>query len=57
MNHHGITRAYYRNTIGVILVYNVTNAESLKSMNMWLKEIYDNSNEAVGILILGNKAD
>ena len=38
-----ITRAYYKNAIGVILVYDLNNPDSLKSIDLWLGEIRDNS--------------
>ena len=39
-----ITRAYYKNAIGVLLVYDLANADTLRSIDSWLNEIHDNSN-------------
>ena len=52
-----ITRAYYRNAIGVILVYDLTAPASLKSLDSWLAEIADNSNPLAEVVLVGNKTD
>ena len=31
-----ITRAYYKNAIGVLLVYDLSNEDTLKSIDSWL---------------------
>lgn len=52
-----ITRAYYKNAIGVILVYDLSNPTSLNTIDSWIKEIYDNYNDKAQIMLVGNKAD
>lgn len=42
-----ITRSYYKNTIGVILMFDVTNRKSFENIESWLSEIKDHVNESV----------
>jgi len=52
-----IASAYYREANGILLVYDITDKETFNRIPFWLKEIRDNSNERVKIIIVGNKAD
>eukprot|EP00062_Callorhinchus_milii_P027006 gi/632989795/ref/XP_007883839.1/ PREDICTED: ras-related protein Rab-35-like [Callorhinchus milii] len=49
-----ITSTYYRNTHGVIIVYDVTNPESFVNVKRWLHEISQNCDSVCKILV-GNK--
>ncbi|KAG9510254.1 Ras-related protein Rab-35 [Fragariocoptes setiger] len=51
-----ITSTYYRGTHGVVVVYDVTNAKSFKSIQRWLLEI-DQYCESVNRILVGNKND
>lgn len=51
-----ITSTYYRNTHGVIIVYDVTNPESFVNVKRWLNEISENCDNVCKILV-GNKND
>lgn len=51
-----ITSTYYRNTHGVIVVYDVTNPESFVNVKRWLHEIGQNCDSVCKILV-GNKND
>ncbi|XP_064425725.1 ras-related protein Rab-35 [Latimeria chalumnae] len=51
-----ITSTYYRNTHGVIIVYDITNAESFVNVKRWLHEIGQNCDSVCKILV-GNKND
>eukprot|EP01135_Chromosphaera_perkinsii_P006075 Nk52_evm6s390 gene=Nk52_evmTU6s390 len=53
-----LTSSYYRGCQGVVLVYDVCNAESFENIEMWLNEldIYTSNNEVVKMLV-GNKID
>lgn len=52
-----VTRQYYRDCDGVILVYDVTNKASFISLTTWLSEINDYGPKDVNIVIAGNKID
>uniref|UniRef100_A0AAY5KJM4 Ras-related protein Rab-35 n=1 Tax=Esox lucius TaxID=8010 RepID=A0AAY5KJM4_ESOLU len=51
-----ITSTYYRNTHGVIIVYDVTNPDSFVNVKRWLNEITQNCDNVCKILV-GNKND
>uniref|UniRef100_UPI00358E39B1 ras-related protein Rab-35-like n=1 Tax=Myxine glutinosa TaxID=7769 RepID=UPI00358E39B1 len=51
-----ITSTYYRGTHGVIVVYDVTSAESFVNVQRWLQEIGDNCDDVCRVLV-GNKND
>lgn len=51
-----ITSTYYRNTHGVIVVYDVTNPESFVNVKRWLHEITQNCDSVCTVLV-GNKDD
>uniref|UniRef100_A0A3B3T5L8 Ras-related protein Rab-35 n=1 Tax=Paramormyrops kingsleyae TaxID=1676925 RepID=A0A3B3T5L8_9TELE len=51
-----ITSTYYRGTHGVIVVYDVTSAESFVNVKRWLHEINQNCDNVCRILV-GNKND
>jgi len=49
---------YYRGAVGALLVYDVTNKLSFKSLEYWIKELGDFvKDEKMVIAIAGNKCD
>lgn len=52
-----ITRSYYRGSIGVILVYDITNRDSFNNIMKWLDETKNYANDKVTMLLVGNKTD
>jgi len=52
-----ITSAYYRGADGIIMVYDVTSAESFDHVEEWLSEVDRYANENTSKLLVGNKAD
>jgi len=52
-----ITMAYYRNAMGVLLVYDVTDRETFDNVRHWLKNIENNASEDIAIILIGNKTD
>jgi len=53
-----LTSSYYRGTEGIILVYDVTDRNSFKDIDMWLREIsmYATKQDVIKLLV-GNKED
>ncbi len=51
-----MTSMYYRGTHGVIFVYDVTDADTFKSIKKWLHEI-DQNCDRVSRVLVGNKVD
>lgn len=52
-----LTKQYYRNKEGIILVYDMTNRSSFNNLAKWMSEINENSEDSVCIIIVGNKFD
>ena len=52
-----ITRQYYRNTNGALLVFDLTNPKSLERINEWLMDLKSENQSDVVIFLVGNKSD
>ena len=52
-----ITRSFYRNADGVLLVYNIKDRTSFDNCKFWLNEIRQNSTLDVLIYLIGNQLD
>jgi small GTP-binding protein len=52
-----ISKAYYRNAVGVILVFDITDRKSFDDLNSWLNDIHTLCDTNAVIQLIGNKAD
>lgn len=52
-----ITRGYYRNAIGAIIVYDVSNRESFNNIAKWLDEAKASGPSSLAFVLVGNKSD
>ena len=52
-----ITRSYYRDAAGALLVYDITRRESFNHLGRWLEEARVNGNKNMTIMLIGNKSD
>ena len=52
-----IQASYYKGANGILVVYDITNRESLEHVNSWLIEIEKNGNKNVYKFLIGNKND
>ena len=50
-------KQYYKDSDGIILVYDVTNKSSFDNLKNWIKEIKNESSKNTPIFIIGNKTD
>ena len=55
--YRSITRSFYRNADGVILVYDISSKKSFESCEFWMTEIRNNSASDIIISMLGNQCD
>jgi small GTP-binding protein len=52
-----ISKAYYRNAVGVILVFDITDRNSFDDLTTWLNDIRTLCDANAVIQLIGNKAD
>lgn len=52
-----ITRGYYRNAIGAIVCYDISNKESFNHVARWLEEAQSNGPSCLFFILVGNKSD
>jgi small GTP-binding protein len=52
-----ITRQYYRDTYGVILIFDLTNRNSFEKLSSWLEDINEFGPKEITIILIGNKSD
>ena len=55
--YRSITNAYYRGAEGILIVFDLTNEESFKSIQNWINEVTVFTGKDVIIICLGNKSD
>ena len=54
---HALGPIYYRDSNGALLVYDVTDADSLSKVKTWVKELRKIRGKDVVLAIVGNKTD
>ncbi|KAF1987204.1 GTP-binding protein-like protein [Aulographum hederae CBS 113979] len=52
-----ITTAYYRGAMGILLVYDVTDAKSFENIRTWFSNVEQHATEGVNKILIGNKCD
>lgn len=55
--YRSITAVYYRDAVGALLVYDVSNRKSFNDLDRWLKEVRTATGEETRVLVVGNKSD
>ena len=56
-NYRSITRAYYKNSVCAILVYDITNRDSYEHISSWVEDCLAQSPKTVFMVLVGNKSD
>ena len=56
-NYRSITRAYYKNSVCAILVYDITNRDSFEHISTWIEDCLAQSPKTVFMVLVGNKSD
>ena len=46
---------FYRNAVGALLVFDVTDQESFEDIPKWMERLYENAGEGIITLLVGNK--
>jgi Ras-related protein Rab-2A len=52
-----ITRSYYRNTAGALLVYDITRRETFMHVSQWLQDAKTHGSSDMTVMLVGNKCD
>ena len=52
-----LTRNFYRNSDGVIIVYDVTQKSTFEKIQEWVQSIVDNTEKNIKMVLVGNKID
>lgn len=55
--YRSVVRSYYRDAIGAIVVYDITNEESFKNVKRWIEDARELSDDNVTCIVVGNKKD
>ena len=56
-NFRSITRAYYKNCVCAMVVYDITKRTSFNNVQNWLQDVITQSPKTVLIILIGNKID
>ena len=56
-NYRSITRAYYKNSVCAVLVYDITNRDSFEHISSWIEDCLAQSPKTVFMVLVGNKSD
>lgn len=52
-----ITTSYYRNSQGILLVYDITDKNSFNNIRQWISQIQLHADVNVNKILIGNKCD
>jgi len=52
-----VARSYFRNALGAILVYDITDEPSFDALDGWLHDLEQQANPAACKILIGNKSD
>ncbi len=55
--YRSITRSYYRNAFGAVLVYDISNRDSFMDIEKWYQDFRYTTGKHTPILLIGNKTD
>ena len=55
--YRNITKTYYRNAHGVVLVYDITDRTSFNNIRSWIQQIQVHADVNVNKILVGNKCD
>jgi len=55
--YRAITSAYYRGSVGAILVFDVTKPKSFESLENWASQLRQYADENIVVCVVGNKVE
>ena len=52
-----VSKVYYRNAVGALLIYDITSRPSFENVEGWLEKLRENAASDLVVLLVGNKTD
>jgi small GTP-binding protein len=52
-----IAKAYFRNAVGVILVFDICERKTFEDVNVWLNDVHSLCDPTAVVILIGNKSD
>lgn len=52
-----ISKSYFRNAVGAVLVFDITNSDSFDQLTNWLNDLHNLCSTNAYIILIGNKSD
>ena len=56
-NFRSITRAYYKNCVCALIIYDITKKQTFENIQYWLDDVRNESPKSALIILIGNKID
>ena len=56
-NFRSITRAYYKNSVCALIVYDISSKESFNNVSTWIDDCRSQSPKTITLILVGNKCD
>ena len=56
-NFRSITRAYYKNSVCALVVYDISKRESFNNVSSWIEDCRNQSPKTIYLILVGNKSD
>ena len=56
-NFRSITRAYYKNSVCALVVYDISSKESFNNVSSWVEDCKNQSPKTIFMVLVGNKCD
>jgi len=56
-NFRSITRAYYKNSVCALVVYDIAKRESFNNVSSWIEDCRNQSPKTIYMILVGNKSD
>jgi len=52
-----ITKSYYKDVVGIVLVFDLSDKQSFNNLELWIKDIKKYTLQTIRVLVMGNKFD
>ena len=56
-NFRSITRAYYKNSVCALVVYDISSRDSFNNVSTWIEDCKNQSPKTITLVLVGNKCD